>query len=413
MTWRYDYISVKKWILTIAFIVLALCIGIFWPKEKEQELGAVESFSCAPFFNIIVEEQPAPLSIEEQIIKGDFSSLKESGGNKEEYERIFRIHQESEDMEWKSCDINNDGFEDMIWQEKEARFSKGKRITGVFSCNPENPQCVIWDTGQMTTGYFWSDADKLVYYYQSYGICNYNRYDYFSIDVNWEQKFEYSLEIYNIYDMGFDPEWRKSFEADWQEKYGEPLKEGISYKKCISIDPNGIASNKYINLSEEEFAEEFYELTGFEFEKDSEIIKSFPVSDEEDILSAEEDLDSWIGEYTFHESIDATESTPFMFMDYRIEIYKGLEGEYYANISINGQTTAAAGKAKVCGDEKQIELIFLEYLPDHMGGGFSDEENGVLIRFEKAGDELYTYWGEIAPMLYANEITGKVYFKKE
>lgn len=209
MTWRYDYISVKKWILTITFIVLAICIGIFWPKEKEQELGAVESFLYAPFLNRIVEEQPDPLSIEEQIIK------------------------------------------------------------------------------------------------------------------------------------------------------------------------------------------------------------SFPVSDEEDILSVEENLDSWIGEYTFHESIDATESTPFMFMDYRIEIYKGLEGEYYANISINGQTTAAAGKAKVCGDEKQIELIFLEYLPDHMGGGFSDEENGVLIRFEKAGDELYTYWGEIAPMLYANEITGKVYFKKE
>lgn len=102
----------------------------------------------------------------------------------------------------------------------------------------------------------------MVYYYQNYGICSYNRYEYFSVDINWEQKFKYSLEIYNIYDLGSDPKWQESFEAQWQGKYGEQLKEGIFYKKCISRDPNRIAPDKYISLSEGEFLEEFYELTG-------------------------------------------------------------------------------------------------------------------------------------------------------
>ena len=421
--------GVKRRNIAMVFIpmFIFICACVFWPKNKEQELGAVGSFSFVPFWNTIIEEQPSPfpteeqiieeqpsaLSIEEQIKEGDFSCLKESEGKKKEYERIFEIHEELGDMEWKLFDINKDGFEDLIWQEKEARFSKGKRILGIFSCNPDSPQCVIWDTAQMTTGYFWSDADKLVYYYQSYGICSYNRYDYFTVDVNWVQKFEYGLEIYNIYDLGSDPEWQESFEAKWQEKYGEQLKEGISYKKCIGRDPKGIAPDKYIHLSEAEFLEEFYELTGFEFEKDSEITKTFSTSGEGSASLVEENLDSWIGEYAFGESVDATEYTPFMFMDYKIEIYKGLDQQYYANISINGQTTGASGKAKVCGNEKQIELIFQEYLPDHMGGGFSDKEDAVLFRFEKAGDKLYTYWGEITPLRYDNEDSGKIYFEKE
>lgn len=123
-------------------------------------------------------------------------------------------------------------------------------------------------------------------------------------------------------------------------------------------------------------------------------------------------LDSWIGEYEFHENIGSAEEPPFMFLDYKIKIYKDASQSYYANILIDGQTTAASGKAKVIGNEKWIDLIFLEYLPDHISGGFPNKEDSILISFERVDGMLLTYWGEILPMLYDNEEPGRIYFEK-
>ena len=123
-------------------------------------------------------------------------------------------------------------------------------------------------------------------------------------------------------------------------------------------------------------------------------------------------LDSWIGEYEFHESIGSAEEPPFMFLDYKIKIYKDASQNYYANILIDGQTTAASGKAKVIGNDKWIDLIFLEYLPDHISGGFPDKEDSILISFERVDGMLLTYWGEILPMPYDNEEPGRIYFEK-
>ena len=97
-------------------------------------------------------------------------------------------------------------------------------------------------------------------------------------------------------------------------------------------------------------------------------------------------------------------------MDYEIEIYKENDN-YYAEIAMDGQTTLVRAKAKVDGEEEFISLRFLKYLPDH-GVGLCSEINDVLISFKKENGDIYTYWGEIGPMLYINDESGNVYFEK-
>jgi len=135
----------------------------------------------------------------------------------------------------------------------------------------------------------------------------------------------------------------------------------------------------------------------------------FMIVEIEKKLSKESNLDSWIGVYTFSESTDASEG-PFMVMNYEIKIYK--EEQYYADIMIDGQTTLARAKAELHGDEEWIILTFLEYLPENIAGIYA-EKNDVLISFRRDNQKLYTYWGEIVPMMYDNEESGEIYFQKE
>ena len=121
------------------------------------------------------------------------------------------------------------------------------------------------------------------------------------------------------------------------------------------------------------------------------------------------DLDNWVGEYKFFESASEPNG-PIIMMNYEIEIYKK-DDNYYAEIAIDGQTTLVRAKAKVEGNEDFIKLSFLQYLPNHRVG-LCSEINDLLISFKKENEDIYTYWGEIGPMLYKNEESGNVYFEK-
>ena len=43
-------------------------------------------------------------------------------------------------------------------------------------------------------------------------------------------------------------------------------------------------------------------------------------------------------------------------------------------------------------------------------GGMNDTSS-VLLSFRKEKSDIYTYWGEIKPMLYENEDSGEIYFQ--
>lgn len=125
-------------------------------------------------------------------------------------------------------------------------------------------------------------------------------------------------------------------------------------------------------------------------------------------LDTSSSISSWIGEYYFSETTGT--NSPNMMMDYKIKVLEGNDEKLYAEIEINGQTTFASIKAEVYGCEEWVGFVFLEYLPDNITGIGTNK--GVLLSFRKHYQNIYTYWGEIQPMLYENEMSGRIYFKK-
>lgn len=123
-------------------------------------------------------------------------------------------------------------------------------------------------------------------------------------------------------------------------------------------------------------------------------------------MPIKENLDAWIGNYEYSESYAEIDGPP-MFMDYSIEVYKG-EKDYFANMEIMGQTTMASVEAKVYGDREWISFVFIGYADDNITGVY--EKDDVLLSLRKDGNEIYTYWGKIEPMLYLQTKSGEVCF---
>lgn len=122
-------------------------------------------------------------------------------------------------------------------------------------------------------------------------------------------------------------------------------------------------------------------------------------------------LDYWVGEYEFSESV--SDPVP-MVMNYRMKIFCE-DGEYYADIEIDGQLTLARMRAEpgLESGGDRIELQLKEYLPDHVSGGTNAKEGEILLTLERKNNRILTVWGAITPMLYENEKSGKVYFVKK
>ncbi|RCX17265.1 hypothetical protein DFR58_108160 [Anaerobacterium chartisolvens] len=116
-------------------------------------------------------------------------------------------------------------------------------------------------------------------------------------------------------------------------------------------------------------------------------------------------LKSWAGNYVFSEF-----APPNQNMFYRFSVYEE-NGEYYADINIDGFQTIIRLKAKVLGDEEAIKLAFYKYLPDNISEQFM--EGDVLLSFEKKNSKLYTFWGKIQPILEQNTKSGEIYFELE
>lgn len=161
-----------------------------------------------------------------------------------------------------------------------------------------------------------------------------------------------------------------------------------------------LLDNKNIKL-------EYYE--GEDFTKKTEVI---PLNRNEtgSQTISEEELRTWVGEYTFLELATTPAGVPMM-MEFVIQIYEN----GYADISIDGQTTCVSIRAEVHGNRKEISLVFAEYLPADVTSGDYWDYSDVLVSFRRVGDDIYTYWGELKPfvLLYDDQISGKIYFTRK
>jgi len=122
-----------------------------------------------------------------------------------------------------------------------------------------------------------------------------------------------------------------------------------------------------------------------------------------------EDLSSWVGRYYFEELWESPFNDLARGLSYTVDIYTE-DSCHFAVVHIDGFQTLVRMGAKVVGNQKEISLLFGSYLPDNMWS--VPNEGDLLLRFERKGAKIYTYWGAIKPVLPENETSGGVYFSQ-
>lgn len=221
-------------------------------QEEIPESENEESFSAES------EENPELINEEIwmwEIQKGNFSCLKDE--NSASYmENIFGSLGTADRTEWVRYDIDRDGVDELIWQEKEPAGGSGfKRIMAIYSHHNEEVKCFLWDINDCSEYFFLGESGKLVYYMFEYGVTDSQDYAYCVIDMENGIRYDYWLSIYNVYDTS-------ELYDSWGEKHPDMMEVGMYYRKRIP-GPNQSEEQQY--LTREQFLTEFYELTGVEY----------------------------------------------------------------------------------------------------------------------------------------------------
>lgn len=122
-----------------------------------------------------------------------------------------------------------------------------------------------------------------------------------------------------------------------------------------------------------------------------------------------DDLSGWIGNYEYGASFPpAIPTGTTLYETYTVDIYQNSD-IYLADITANGWMLGINARAQIQGDERSIELVFLEY-PDASMELF--QQGDVILKFTKDGEDIITQWIGIAPELGANEGAEGIYFIK-
>lgn len=274
----------KQWKTKIC-ITVGVCVWVFWgcaQNNQKQTNPQVLNVNTSVMAN---EEQsgnePKPSSevsevidansgekiknisdiqdIYSHVMEGDLTVL----NRLEIYEEITSIyekHSKFNDLEWRLADIDYNGYEELVWQEKE-NVGYMKRIVGLFSFEKE-PKCIIWDLNDGTEFYFISDSGNLVYYDQYFGIYRFFSLERYTLDKNLNLDFTYELRLYDIYDL---TEIDEKFLLKLQKSNPDITGKGIYYQKIISQENESGKIKE--SLTEEQFVNEFTDLMGVDFYK--------------------------------------------------------------------------------------------------------------------------------------------------
>jgi hypothetical protein len=133
----------------------------------------------------------------------------------------------------------------------------------------------------------------------------------------------------------------------------------------------------------------------------SSLHSSAPVATTDALNQTKDNLDQWLGEYSYYEFYPPNQS-----MIYDLSIHE-TDGIYFADFSIDGFQTMSRFQATVTGDDNTVDFIFDNYLAENL---FTPYEKGdKLLTFKKNNGEILTYWEKVQPMLPEHE-SGKVYF---
>lgn len=193
-------------------------------------------------------------TIQSQIMSGDFSCLTDE----EKWENLQeRYAMRADFFEWRQIDLNGDGIEDLILQEKNISGHNDDIhiIHGIFGCQKDEAILVLWDEVDCTEYYFCGPTGEIMYTAPSYGapILSFEPYSHCYFDRDWNQIRDYELVVYEI-DMISYPE---SVE-EWRQEHPDMAEDGIYYKKYSEKGEEILTREELESIYEQETGSEFY-----------------------------------------------------------------------------------------------------------------------------------------------------------
>lgn len=169
----------------------------------------------------------------EKLVRGDYTGLHDESME----QTLSRIIDRNE-TEWVYYDLNADGEEDLVLQEKEYTSDiLAKRIVAVFTVRNNEVVHVIWDISEPGLFYFLYD-NKLFFHGYYHGTYIYDSYSNYQYNAEWERVLVERYEYFNIYSMDEMP-------SDWSTSYPNLAQEGIYYIRTTDTLEESIAEQEF------------------------------------------------------------------------------------------------------------------------------------------------------------------------
>lgn len=223
------------------------------PTAEDASANDVTAISVSGKEELAIENG----SIQQEIISGNFEHLEGEFTDGDTYSEYMTewYSRRKEELEWQHLDLNGDGIEDLILQEKSEVGEMGHHeIVAIFACDKDSASCVLLDMNDMTAYYFCGPAGELMYSASSYvPLVSCEPYTHCYYDKEWNLIKDYKLIIYYVYDVGEDSEYPEQAEK-WRENHPDMAEHGVYFQKVTDAGEEA--------LTQEEFTEIYETVTG-------------------------------------------------------------------------------------------------------------------------------------------------------
>lgn len=212
-------------------------------------------------------------NVQGEIMAGNFQHLEEEDSDYREYiiKHITRnIRGESYPVEWRQIDLNGDGIDDLILQDRDSvGKSSQKRIIAIFACYEDSARCITLDLQDGTEYSFCGTTGELMHTAPSYGgVISTEQYEHYYYDSEWSKIADYTLQAYRINGSESDP-----IPEYWIEQNPSLATNGRYYRRYEGNYTQFVNSGtegewKGETLTFQEFKEAYETVMGDEFYSD-------------------------------------------------------------------------------------------------------------------------------------------------
>lgn len=237
--------------------VIYIFFSTFYFSEEEEEIVYEPAFIALTADGQILFLKDGAFyslkpSIQGEIMSGNFSWLEDVDW--ESKERAYLNMEESGKVEWRRIDLNKDGIEDLILQEKDTvGDSDQKRIYGIIACEKDGARCVKWNENDMTEYSFCGSTGELMYTAPYYGgVVSGEPYRHYYYDEEWNEITDYKLVVYKI-DSLMDEEYAEK----WKKEHPDMAEDGLYYRKYVGDEEEILTLEELKQIYETEMGDTF------------------------------------------------------------------------------------------------------------------------------------------------------------